>query len=301
LRIVLALGGNALLHRGEPLTSDNQLMNIKRAALQIKCIVPNNQLIITHGNGPQVGLLALQADAYPAVKSYPLDVLSAETEGMIGYLLEQELANLLPARSIVTLLTRVIVDKNDPAFSHPTKPIGPMYSKAEALQLAKERGWSVAPDNSGYRRVVASPLPQKILNIEPILWLLNHEAIVIAGGGGGIPVSSSSEGYSSHGIEAVIDKDLCSAMLAKEVSADCFLIGTDVDAVYLDWGKSTQQPIREISLSEINSLSFAEGSMGPKVKAACQFVAQTGKKAIIGALDQIEDMLQGHAGTCIKA
>lgn len=300
MRIVLALGGNALLHRGEALTAENQLINIKRAVQPISELALYNQLIITHGNGPQVGLLALQGDAYKSVKSYPLDVLSAETEGMIGYLLEQELVNVLPrTRTVTTLLTRVVVDKNDPAFKTPTKPIGPMYSKEEAILLAKERGWTVAPDNNGYRRVVASPKPIHILGIAPILWLLERESIVIAAGGGGIPVVFSDEHYS--GIEAVIDKDFCSALLAREIKADCLIIGTDVDAVYLDWGQATQRAISEISVNEIQSYTFSEGSMAPKVKAACEFVSSTGKKAFIGSLNQIDSILKGHSGTCIHS
>lgn len=300
MRIVIALGGNALLRRGEPLTAENQLENIKHAAQQIVKLAKDNQLIITHGNGPQVGLLALQNAAYSTVKPYPLDILSAETEGMIGYLLEQEITNLLPPKRVVTtLLTRVEVDPNDPAFSHPHKFIGPMYTKDEANGIATEKGWSVSPDGEGYRRVVPSPQPKKILSIDPILWLLEHNAIVIAAGGGGIPVMYSEKDQTHIGIEAVIDKDLCSAKLAAEVAADCLLIGTDVDAVYLDWGKSTQQPIRNISTTQLKTINFPDGSMGPKIKAACEFVDLTRKTAVIGTLTQLDQMLQGSAGTNI--
>lgn len=299
MRIVIALGGNALLRRNEPLTVQNQLANIKKAAFHIAKCVPGNQLIITHGNGPQVGLLALQNDAYQTIKPYPLDVLNAETEGMIGYLLEQEMANQLTQdETVVTLLTRVLVDQNDAAFLKPTKPIGPMYSKEEAESLAKERQWTIAVDGSGYRRVVPSPDPQKILGVDPILWLLEKKVIVIAAGGGGIPIAEKNG--TMIGVEAVIDKDLCSALLAQEVHADCLLIVTDVDAVYVDWGKPTQSAIQKITSRELQLMAFPAGSMGPKIKAACQFVEATKKMAVIGALDQIEAMLQGVAGTKIS-
>jgi carbamate kinase len=299
VRIVIALGGNALLQRGEPLTAENQLNNIKRAAAQIVKLAPGNQLVITHGNGPQVGLLALQANAYNPIPPYPLDVLDAETEGMIGYLLEQEITNLLPtSRAVATLLTRVEVNLNDPAFAHPTKPIGPLYSKKEAERMAKEKQWAITLDGTGYRRVVASPKPKKILGIAPIRWLLEHNAVVIAAGGGGIPVGRRDKsGYI--GVEAVIDKDLCSAVLATEIQADCLLIGTDVEAIYLDWGKSTQRPIQKITSTELKRISFPEGSMGPKVEAACQFVETTQKPAVVGSLNQLDDMLSGFAGTRI--
>jgi carbamate kinase len=300
LRIVIALGGNALLRRGEALTADNQLDNIKHAAMQIVKLAQGNQLIITHGNGPQVGLLALQNAAYVTVKPYPLDILSAETEGMIGYLLEQEIANLLPPSCVVTtLLTRVEVDPHDSAFTHPHKPIGPMYTKNEADRIFAERGWSMAADGEGFRRVVPSPQPKKILGIDPILWLLDHNAVVIAAGGGGIPVVFSENGRRYTGIEAIIDKDLCSSKLAVEIAADYLLIGTDVDAVYLDWGRAAQHPIRNISAIELKNMNFPEGSMAPKVKAACAFVEATKNPAIIGTLNQLEGMLQGSAGTRI--
>ena len=301
MRIVIALGGNALLRRGEPPTAENLLANIKLAAAEIVKLAPGNQLIITHGNGPQVGLLALQNDAYKDIPPYPLDILGAETQGMIGYLLEQEIANLLPtSRVVTTLLTRVEVDQYDPAFAKPTKPIGPVYSKEEAQRMAKEMQWAIAEDGAGYRRVVASPCPQRILGIEPILWSLEHNAIVIAAGGGGVPVIIAKNGHQRSGVEAVIDKDVCSALLAKVIAADCLLIGTDVEAVYHDWGKVNQQPILEISPNELKKTSFPVGSMGPKVEAACQFVEATQKIAVIGALGQLQNMLKGLAGTRIR-
>ena len=301
MRIVVALGGNALLRRGEPLTAQNQLDNIKHAAAQIAKLAINNQVVITHGNGPQVGLLALQANAYKPIEPYPFDVLVAQTEGMIGYLLEQEIANLLPESTVIaTLLTRIEVNQNDPAFTAPTKPIGPVYSKEEAERLIKEKGWTIVlEEGGGYRRVVPSPQPKRIIEVDPILLLLEHNAIVIAAGGGGIPVIKMGNSGVHVGVEAVIDKDLSSALLASDINADCLLIATDVEAVYLDWGKATERPIRETSPAKLSAISFHAGSMAPKIKAACQFVEMTQKVAVIGALEQIEQMMQGLAGTRI--
>ena len=298
MKLVIALGGNALLRRGQPLSAENQLDNIRRAAEQLARVAQEHDLVVTHGNGPQVGLLALQAAAYTAVAAYPLDVLGAETEGMIGYLLEQELANRLPAtRQVATLLTRVEVDPRDPAFSHPTKPIGPVYTAEQAARVAAEKHWTMAPDGTGQRRVVASPQPLRVLGLEPIRWLLEHRALVIAAGGGGIPVVRGADGHSLQGIDAVIDKDLCSSVLARELQADVLVIVTDVPAVYLDWGLPTQRALTQVTPQELARHSFAQGSMGPKVEAACRFALATGRRAVIGSLDQIEDMLAGRAGT----
>ncbi|MDN7675123.1 carbamate kinase [Burkholderia oklahomensis] len=297
MRILVALGGNALLRRGEPQTIDNQLANVKRAAEQIARVAAGNQLVVAHGNGPQVGLLALQATAGNGAPT-PLDVLDAESEGMIGYLLERELANRLPRdRRIATLLTRVEVDRLDPAFDRPTKPIGPVYPEADARRLAVERGWRIAPDGAGFRRVVASPLPKRIVELEPIRWLLERDAVVIAAGGGGIPVAPDPDGGSWSGVEAVIDKDRCSALLAAQIEADLLLIATDVDAVYVDWNTPASRPLREIDARELQAMSFAAGSMGPKVQAACEFVLGTGRPAVIGALGRIVEMMDGRAGT----
>ena len=301
MRILIALGGNALLRRGEPMTMQHQIANIRRAALQIARLADGNQLVVAHGNGPQVGLLALQAAAVGgAASAAPLDVLDAESEGMIGYLLEQELANTLPAqRHVATLLTRVEVDARDPAFQHPTKPIGPVYTQADVQRLTPGNDWTFAPDGNGLRRVVASPQPQRIMALQPIEWLLEHDVVVIAAGGGGIPVAVSADGRTRHGIEAVTDKDLCSALLATDVSADLLLIATDVDAVYADWHMSTEQVLTEVSVAMLREMSFPAGTMGPKVRAACDFVARTGKRAVIGSLDRIEAMVAGTAGTQI--
>ena len=298
MKLVVALGGNALLRRDQAPTAEHQLENIRRAAVQLASVAAAHELVLTHGNGPQVGLLALQAAAYAGVESYPLDVLGAQTDGMIGYLLEQELANRLPpARVVATLLTRVEVDPRDPAFEHPSKPIGPVYSRADAQRIAAERHWTMAPDGQGLRRVVASPQPLRVLGVEPIRWLLAHDAVVIAAGGGGIPVARGADGTSLHGVEAVIDKDLCSGLLARDLQADVLVIATDVDAVYVDWGQPGQRALRKVTPEELEQHSFAAGSMGPKVAAACRFVRSTGRRAVIGSLEHIEAMLAGEAGT----
>jgi carbamate kinase len=309
MKLVVALGGNALLRRGQALSADNQLQNIRRAAAQLARVALVHDMVLTHGNGPQVGLLLLQSAAYKPVQPYPLDVLGAETEGMIGYQLEQELANLLPEnRTVVTLLTRTEVDAKDPAFTHPTKPVGPMYTQEEAQRLALDKGWSVAADGNGFRRVVASPAPLRVLGIAPIAWLLEKGALVIAAGGGGIPVvrahagaTASAGGHRMQGVEAVIDKDLCAGLIAQALQADCLVIATDVTAVYLDWGQPSQRAIGRTTPAALTQHTFPAGSMGPKVQAATQFVTATGKRAVIGSLDEIEALLAGTAGTQICA
>lgn len=299
MRIVIALGGNALLKRGEPLSAENQLSNVRLASEQMSRVVAGNEVVIAHGNGPQVGLLALQGAAYKAVDSYPLDVLGAETEGMIGYLIEQEMGNHLPEEvPIATVLTQVEVSKDDPAFQNPTKPIGPVYEKAEAEKLATEKGWDIAPDGDKFRRVVPSPRPQRIFEIRPVKWLLERGTVVVCAGGGGIPTCYDSEGK-LHGVEAVIDKDLCSALLAEQLTADYLVIATDVDGVYLNYGSDNAQKITKAHPDALIKEGFAAGSMGPKVQAACEFVQKTGKQAVIGALQDIEQMLKGEAGTVI--
>jgi carbamate kinase len=301
MRVVVALGGNALLKRGEPMTSDVQRANIRVAAQALAPLVKDNQLVITHGNGPQVGLLALQGAAYKPDEAYPLDVLGAETEGMIGYMIEQELGNLLPYEvPFATLLTMVEVDPNDPGFANPTKFVGPVYDKPDADRIAKEKGWVFKPDGAKWRRVVASPLPQHIFEIRPVRWLLDHGAIVICAGGGGIPTMyEKGANRKLIGVEAVIDKDLCSELLARELDADLFVMLTDADAVYVDWGKPTQKAIRSSSPLALAGIEFAAGSMGPKVQAACRFAAATGHRAAIGALADLSRIIAGEAGTTI--
>jgi carbamate kinase len=257
-----------------------------------------HNVVLTHGNGPQVGLLSLQASSYTDVPAYPLDVLGAESEGMIGYVLEQELENRLPGRSIATVLTQVVVDPNDPGFSHPTKPIGQVYTEEEALELQRERGWSIAPDNHHFRRVVASPQPLRIVELSAIKTLVDSGALVVCTGGGGIPVAEDEDGI-LRGVEAVIDKDLAGELLARSLDADYLLMLTDVNVVIEGWGTPEAKPILHSTPSELRKLEFASGSMGPKVEAACRFVEATGGTAGIGALEDAVAILAGTAGTTI--
>jgi carbamate kinase len=300
VRIVVALGGNALLQRGQPMTADNQRANIRIAAERIAAIAHGNEIVVAHGNGPQVGLLALQAAAYHGVAPYPLDVLGAQTEAMIGYVIEQELANLLPAdQSLATVLTMIEVDPDDPAFDHPTKPIGPVYDRETAERLSAAGGWTVAPDGDAFRRVVASPRPKRIVEIEPIRTLVDQGTIVICAGGGGIPTTYDDGGRLT-GVEAVIDKDHASALLAKQLNADLLVIATDVDGVYVDWGTENQQRLGRVTPDDLAGLDLPAGSMGPKVEAACDFARSTGKEAAIGSLADIADIVGGSAGTRVR-
>jgi len=300
--VVTALGGNALLQRGQAMTAENQRRNIRIAAQALAPVAQENQLVIAHGNGPQVGLLALQGDAYKTVETYPLDVLGAETEGMIGYMIEQELGNLLPfERPFATLLTMIEVDPHDAAFRNPTKFIGPIYDKDEADRLAVAKKWIFKQDGDKWRRVVASPEPKRIFELRPIKWLLQHNTIVIAAGGGGIPTMYQTEGGRKlTGVECVIDKDLASELLARELEADFLIMLTDADAVYQDWGKPSQRAIRCASPHALQASQFPAGSMGPKVDAACRFVLATGKRAAIGALADLGRIIAGEAGTTIS-
>jgi carbamate kinase len=299
--VVVALGGNALLKRGEPMTAAAQRANVRVAAQALAPIASQHQLVITHGNGPQVGLLALQAAAYMPEDAYPLDVLGAETEGSIGYMIEQELGNLLPVEvPFATVLTMVEVDRDDPGFREPTKFVGPVYNQADADRIAAEKDWVFRQDGDDWRRVVASPTPQHIIEIRPIRWLLEHGTIVICAGGGGIPTMyEPSAEHRLVGVEAVIDKDLCSELLARELDADLLVMLTDVDAVYDSWGRSAKRAIRRASPAALRGMKFAAGSMGPKVEAACHFAATTGKPAAIGALKDLSLILAGEAGTTV--
>jgi carbamate kinase len=297
MRVVVALGGNALLRRGEALTAENQRNNVKIAAKSIAPLVDKYQLVITHGNGPQVGLLSLQSAAYKDVKEYPLDVLGAQTEGMIGYMIEQELGNLLSIEvPLATILTMVEVDPEDPAFDKPTKPIGPVYNENEAHKLADERGWQIARDGDKWRRVVPSPVPQRIFELRPIHWLLEKGTVVICAGGGGIPTMYHSDG-TLQGVEAVIDKDRASALLATQLNARVLILATDTDGVYLDWGTEKACKLDTVTPEEMKQYKFESGSMGPKVEAACDFVNKTGERAVIGSLDDLEKMISGESGT----
>ncbi len=298
MRIVAALGGNALLKRGEPMTAKAQHTNVRIAAAALADLARDHQIIVAHGNGPQVGLMALHAATFAPDNPWPLDVLGAETEGMIGYLIEQELMNVLPlGTDCATLLTRVEVNRMDPAFDQPTKPIGPVYSAEQGKQVRAERHWSmVAEAAGGLRRVVPSPVPVAIINIGPIRLLVDSGVCVICAGGGGIPVVRGSDGK-MEGVEAVIDKDRTAALLATALKADILLMLTDVEAVFRDWGTPTQVPIGPITPESLDAMDFAAGSMGPKITAACNFVRAGGQMAGIGRVQDARDIVERRAGT----
>ena len=299
MRIVLALGGNALLKRGEILSAENQRRNMRVAAKALANACDGNEVAIVHGNGPQVGLLALEADAYRAVPPYPLDVLGAESQGMIGYVIAQELRNERPDRTVAALLTQTLIDPEDPAFGRPTKPIGPVYEKKDIVELAKTNGWAFAPDGDAMRRVVASPRPLGIVELVVIKDLIASGTVAICCGGGGIPVHETLSN-TLEGVEAVVDKDFAAALLAQKIGAEKLVILTDVDGVYIDWGKTEQRLIRETCADYLASLCFSEGSMGPKVQAAAQFVKATGRTAVIGSLDEVAAVMAGQSGTLIR-
>ncbi|WP_449301246.1 carbamate kinase [Plastorhodobacter daqingensis] len=298
--MVVALGGNALLQRGEPMTPEAQRANVRRAALALADLARDHDIIVAHGNGPQVGLLALQAAAYSSETLWPLDILGAESVGMIGYLVEQELANALPAGArLATLLTQIEVDPDDPAFAHPEKPIGPLYDTAAAHKARTDQGWPMVEERPGqWRRVVPSPLPKRIPQIAALRLLAEAGVTVICAGGGGIPVVRDAAGQLA-GIEAVIDKDRAAGLLAEELEAEAFLMLTDVDAVYRDWGTTTQAAIRSAAPGDLNPADFPPGSMAPKVGAACAFAARNGRIAGIGRLEDARAILEGRAGTRI--
>jgi carbamate kinase len=296
-RVVIALGGNALLRRGEPAEAEIQRSNILAAAAALAVAASEHDLVITHGNGPQVGLLALEGEAFHDVKPYPLDVLVAETQGMIGYLLAQALQNELHGRDVVTVGTQVLVAADDPAFAAPSKPIGPVYEEREARRLAEERGWTVAPDGEFYRRVVPSPKPLGIVELTAIELLIAHGAIVICAGGGGVPVVRARAAL--RGVEAVVDKDLTAAVLAEDVKADRLVLATDVPFVERAFETPYAMAIPLATPPDLRSERFAAGSMGPKVEAACRFVERTGGEAVIGSLSEIRALADGIAGTLI--
>lgn len=301
MRVVVALGGNALLRRGEPMTAEVQRANVRKAAAALADLARDHTVVVAHGNGPQVGLLALQAAAYKDVAPYPLDILGAESVGMIGYLVEQELANALPADTrLATLLTQIEVERDDPAFARPQKPIGPVYDDAEAARARSAHGWPMVEEVKGrWRRVVPSPLPKRITQIGAIRLLVDAGVIVVCAGGGGIPVIRNQDGE-LEGIEAVIDKDRAAGLLAGQLDADAFLMLTDVEAVYEGWGTPGQRAIREATPAMLSALSFQAGSMGPKVEAACAFAATRGRVAGIGRLEDARAILEGEAGTRVR-
>jgi carbamate kinase len=292
---VIALGGNALLPRGEKPEAATQLAAARAAAQAIAPAVTTHKLVITHGNGPQVGLIALRSDAYEDVEPYPLDVLDAESVGQIGYVIELELDNAIDLRDTVALITRTVVDEDDPAFEDPTKFIGPVYDEERARALEHERGWAVRRDGEAWRRVVPSPEPREIVQLDAIRRLVESDFVVVCAGGGGVPVVVEGTGH--RGVEAVIDKDLCSGLLAAGLGADILVLATDVDAVYLDWGTDRQRAIGETTPAELRAHEFAAGSMGPKVEACSRFVEATGGRAAIGSLDDVERILEGVTGT----
>jgi carbamate kinase len=296
-RVVVALGGNALLRRGEPAEAETQRRNVVDAASALAALSLDYELVITHGNGPQVGLLALEADAYKAVSPYPLDVLGAESQGMIGYPLAQALRNEAPGREVATVLTQVAVDEDDPGFIEPTKPIGPVYSEREARRLGAERDWRIAPDGPHFRRVVASPEPRAILELHSIETLIASGTVVVCAGGGGIPVVRGRHGL--RGVEAVIDKDSTAALLAEALGAERLVLATDVRFVELDWGTPKARPIAAATPTTLRGMRFASGSMAPKVEAACRFVERTGGIGAIGSLAELAGLVDGSAGTQI--
>jgi carbamate kinase len=313
VRIVVALGGNALLRRGEPMDAAVQFANVRAAARALAPLAREHEMIVTHGNGPQVGLLALQNESYAGTPPYPLDVLGAQTQGMIGYMIEDELRDELQgAREVVTLLTEVLVGPDDPAFAAPSKPIGPVYSEAEARALAATRGWTVGPDGGHWRRLVPSPEPIAIIEVNAIRLLVRAGVVVICGGGGGIPVVREPSG-ALRGVQAVIDKDLLAALLGTALEADALVMLTDVDAVYEGWGTPDARALRRATPARLRSMSFASGSMAPKVEAACRFVEprvdtrrardghRSGCFAAIGALGDAGALIKGEKGTRIES
>jgi carbamate kinase len=299
MRILVALGGNALLRRGQPADAATQRRNVEEAAVGLAEAAAEHEVIVTHGNGPQVGLLALQSESYRSVTPYPLDVLGAESEGMVGHLLEVALRNQLTDRDIATVLTETVVDPDDPAFAEPTKPIGPVYSRAEALRLRAERGWVLGQDGDRYRRLVPSPEPRAVSELRSVRLLVEAGVLVICAGGGGIPVTFGADGR-LRGVEGVVDKDLTAALLARRLDADLLLMLTDVDAVYLGWGTADEHPMRDVAADQLRAMSFASGSMAPKIEAACRFVEATGRPAAIGALADAPAIIRGEAGTRIE-
>jgi len=299
MRIVAALGGNALLERGERPDSDIQQSHVLHAVAALAPLAQAHDLVVTHGNGPQVGMLALESARDSSLsRPYPFDVLGAQTQGMIGYWLAQALGGSVPGKAVGCLICQVVVDAGDPAFANPAKFVGPVYPEEQARVLAAERGWVVRSDGAAWRRVVPSPEPRRLVELPLIRVLLDSGALVVCAGGGGIPVTSDESG-GLHGAEAVVDKDLTAALLARALSADALLLLTDVDAVIDRFGAADAQPIRRATPGELRARSLPAGSMGPKVEAACRFVEATGRLAAIGRLDSAADLLSGNAGTLV--
>lgn len=301
MRIVVALGGNALLHRGERPDAAVQQANIDRVAIALAALAHGHELVITHGNGPQIGLLAVESAADPVLSApYPLDLLGAQTQGMIGSLLACTLHNVLPGRRIATLVTHTLVRADDPALDRPTKFVGPVYPREVAMALARERGWNIAQDTGGWRRVVPSPAPERIVETETIHDLVGGGALVICAGGGGVPVTADRDTGALTGLEAVIDKDLTAALLAEDLKADFLLILTDVPNVYEKYSTPDQRPVLDATPAQLRGRGLPEGSMGPKAEAAARFVERTGGLAAIGALDAAYEIVHGRSGTLVR-
>jgi carbamate kinase len=301
MRVVAALGGNALLERGEAPDSEIQEAHIVNAVAALAPLACDHELVISHGNGPQVGVLALESARDPALSHpYPLDVLGAQTQGMIGYWLIQALQNALPSRRVACLVSRTLVRADDPAFANPTKFVGPVYDQEQARQLADARHWDIRQDGPGWRRVVASPEPAELLDLPTIELLIGAGTLTVCSGGGGIPVARHPAG-SLYGVEAVVDKDLTAALLAQALGADALLLLTDIAEVQEGYGTAAAHPIHQASPASLRSLSFPAGSMGPKIEAACRFVEATGKLAAIGRLTDAAALLERKAGTIIAA
>jgi carbamate kinase len=301
MRIVAALGGNALLERGEPPESGIQEAHVIKAVRALAPLAAGNDLVITHGNGPQVGMLALESAHDPSLaRPYPFDVLGAQTQGMIGYWLVQALQNALPGRQVACLVSRTLVRADDPAFAHPSKFVGPVYDEQQARALAASMHWEVRQDGSRWRRVVPSPEPGELLDLPAVRTLLDRQAIVVCSGGGGVPVMAMDGSGHTRGVEAVVDKDLTTSLLARQLDADTLLLLTDVAAVQDDYGTPRARPIRRATPAELRARSFPAGSMGPKIEAACRFVETTGKPAAIGQLGDAQALLAGEAGTLVR-
>ncbi|MFF4113211.1 carbamate kinase [Streptomyces sp. NPDC001714] len=301
MRIVVALGGNALLRRGDRPEAAVQQENVDRVVTALAALAHDHELVITHGNGPQIGLLAMESAADPALTvPYPLHMLGAETQGMIGALLARALHNALPGRRIATLVTHTLVRADDPAFARPTKFVGQVYGQDVAKALARHRGWRMGLDGKGWRRVVPSPSPQGIVETETVHELLNGGTLVICAGGGGIPVTADRDSGALTGVEAVVDKDLTAALLAEELKADFLLILTDVPCVYAGYGTPDQRPVLDATPAQLRDAGFPEGSMGPKAEAAARFVERTGGLAAIGALDAAYEIVHARSGTLVR-
>jgi carbamate kinase len=299
MRIVAALGGNALLRRGQRPDADVQVANVRRAVASLAPIAHEHQLVLTHGNGPQVGILALQSASDPSLTTpYPFDVLGAQTQGMIGYWLLQAMQNALPGRQVAALINQTLVSVADPAFANPSKFVGEVYDEQTAKRLAAERGWTVKPDGQFWRRVVPSPRPQRVVETRLIRLLLNSGAVVVSAGGGGVPAIRNERGQ-LEGVEAVVDKDLTAALLAEALEADALLLLTDVPRVLKDYGTPQESAIANSTPHALRAMDFADGSMGPKVDALCRFVELTGDMAAIGAMEDAVAILAGTAGTIV--